>query len=212
VKKFLVFLLILALIAVGVDFAAKNFAENRAAEQVQNRLGVEAATSVSFSGWPFLLHALDGNFPEVGLSAARIEAKGIVFSHVDVTLHDVSFEMSDVLEGSAKGVRAKGGTGSATISEKTLNQVLENRGADLVVDLSEGQASAEVPGVGLKPIDVSVDGGQLVLSAEGVSTSISIELPVFIDGLTYETARITDSAVEVEFNLGRTTLQTPSVS
>jgi hypothetical protein len=153
------------------------------------------------------LHALDGSFPEVGLSAARIEERGVAFSQVELTLHDVTFKMSDLLEGRAKGLRAKGGAGSATMSEETLNQVLADRGTNLVVDLSEGQASAEVPGVGLKPIDVSVADGQLVLQAEGVPTSISIELPVFVEGLTYEEGRVTDSRIDIGVKLGPTALR-----
>lgn len=209
-KKLLVVLLVLGAIFVAVDLVVKNIAEDKAAEQLRDRLGLNATPVVSFSGWPFLLRALDGSFPEVGVSAERLEERGLVFSEIDLSLENVTFSVSDILDGKARAVRAKGGTGSASLSEGALNQVLANEGAPFEIDLSEGGASADVPGAGRQSVDVSVADGRLILQVEGAPSPVSITLPQFLDNVTYESGRVTDSSIEMEVKLGPTSLQRPT--
>lgn len=204
------FFVILAVIFVAGDFAARAFAEKKAADQLQTRLGLSSPPSVGFSGWPFLVHAFSGSFPAVHVSADRLDAKGITFSDLRLDLKDVTFSMRDILNGKARAVQAEGGTGTISISESSLNQVLGDAGAPFDVNLSAGTATADIPGVGSQSVNVSVAAGTLTLGAPGLPSPFSIALPQVLDSLTYETGRITDSAVLLQVKLGRTSLQRPA--
>jgi hypothetical protein len=210
VRKLLVFLVILAVIFVAGDYAARAFAEKKAADQLQTRLGLSSAPSVGFSGWPFLVHAFSGAFPGVHVSADRLDAKGITFSDLRLDLEDVTFSVRDILNGRARAVRARGGTGTISISESSLNQVLGRAGAPFDVNLGAGKATADIPGVGSQSVNVSVESGSLSLGASGLPSPFSIALPQVLDSLTYESGRVTDSAVVLQVKLGPTSLQRPA--
>ena len=72
VRKLLVFLVILGVLAVGVDYVARGFAQEKAEEELKARLGLSSPPSVSLEGWPFLLSAARGEFRSVELEADRM--------------------------------------------------------------------------------------------------------------------------------------------
>jgi len=69
VRKFLVTLVVLAALLVAADFGARVYAESQTAAAVQAQLGTATAPDVSIEGFPFLYHAVRGEYPQVIITA-----------------------------------------------------------------------------------------------------------------------------------------------
>jgi hypothetical protein len=72
----------------GLDFAARAYAENRVATDVQNQ-GFPGKPDVTIEGFPFLTQLLSRRFPDVLISAGS-------FSDGPVTLHSVHATLTSV--------------------------------------------------------------------------------------------------------------------
>lgn len=192
-RKLLVFLLFLGVLAFGVDFVAKGFAQERAEDELKTRLSLPTSPDVTFEGWPFLLSAARGEFRAVKLEADRMEFRALVFSDVRLDLEDVRFSIRDLALGEGEDVTTAGGTGSVTLDEQQLSRAVRRAGAPFGVDLQGGQS-------------FDVAGRALTVSAEG-APPVEIALPAILDNVTYESAEVTDEGVTIRLSLKATTLR-----
>ena len=71
VRKLLIGLVMLAALLVAADFGARAYAESRAATAVQTESRLATTPDVSIEGFPFLLHAATGEYPQVIVTASR---------------------------------------------------------------------------------------------------------------------------------------------
>jgi hypothetical protein len=207
VKKLLVFVLALAIIFVVGDLVAKRFAEQKAGDELQARLELSSTPDVSFSGWPFVVRAAKGEFGEVDIDTRSFAVKGLTFEHVHLAMNEVTFSVSDLLRGNAEAVRARGGRGSAFLSEAELNDVLEAHGAPFTLKLGDGVATAELSDGGEVEADIEVNDGALSIAPQSHTGGIEIGLPALLDNLTYRSVAIEDGSAEVTLTIGPTTLQ-----
>ena len=72
-RKFLITLIVLAVLLVAADFGARAYAESQTATAVQQELGTTAVPDVSIEGFPFLFHAVRGEYPQVIITATNID-------------------------------------------------------------------------------------------------------------------------------------------
>lgn len=88
----LLVLLVVAVLAVGADRAAKMVAQNRAAAQLQTRLGTSTRPTVDIQGFPFLTQARRRSFSSVHVVADGLHPPGqqTTVQHADLTLLDVT--------------------------------------------------------------------------------------------------------------------------
>src|SRR3954462_6461830 len=99
VRKFLVTLLVLAALLVAADFGARVYAESRTASAVQAELGMSTAPDVSIEGFPFLLHAVRGEYPEAVITASNIDNTLLPGIRAVLTLSTVTLPLRDALAG-----------------------------------------------------------------------------------------------------------------
>ncbi len=99
-KGFLVFLVLLLLVAVGVDFGAKYYAEQRVATALRQEQGLAVDPSVSIQGFPFLTQLARGRYTQVDLAAAGVDAPNSGPITVSAALRDVALPASQLLSGS----------------------------------------------------------------------------------------------------------------
>ena len=79
-RKLLITLVVLAVLLVAADFGLRAYAESRTADAVQTELGTSARPDVSIEGFPFLVNAVRGEYPQVVVTAANID-NGLLPGH-----------------------------------------------------------------------------------------------------------------------------------
>ena len=206
-KKLLIFLVVVvALFSVG-DYLARDFAEGKAADELQERLDLSSRPNVGLGGWPFVVAAFQGEFPSIEIDADRVVMERLEFLNVNLDLEDLTFSVREALRGGVSEVTAQGGTGTATLEESSVNQALRRAGAPFTVHLMETEAVATLPNGSEVNVALDVSGGALRLAPESHLPAVGIQLPGIVDNLTYRSAVVTDGEVAIRLRLGPTQLQ-----
>jgi hypothetical protein len=84
----IIVLIILAGLLVGADFAARAYAENRVASQIQQQ-GFPQRPSVTIDGFPFLTQLISRHFGEVQISSADVTEGPLLIQSIQATLNGV---------------------------------------------------------------------------------------------------------------------------
>jgi hypothetical protein len=203
-RKLLIVLVVLAAVFVVADFAARAYAESRAATALQKSFDLSKKPSVSLAGFPFLVHLSSGSFPSISLSDSDFRAKGVAVRAVDLTLHDVHFSAAAMIGGRSGTVEVNRGDGKASLTGEAVSVLLERQGAPVTISFSDGKAILS-PGAVPGDIEgtISFRRGQLVIGGQG--QSFTVPLPQIVPGITYTAAQIEGDAVVVTFEVGKRT-------
>ncbi|WP_423917756.1 DUF2993 domain-containing protein [Frigoribacterium sp. 2-23] len=174
--------LILAIIAVIADFAARAYAEDRAAKQITQSLPSTATgdVSVDIHGLSFLLQAVTGTLDDVTLTSDDLVISGVPLD-LDVDLADVPL--------------SSGGTtgpvsGTVTVGQDAVNALQAVKDTGGTVTLGAGEVTfdrtLDVPLLGSVPVKVvekpalSEDGKTLTLTPTSASvpgSALAIDQP-----------------------------------
>jgi len=174
VKAFLVFLVLLVVVAVGADFGAKYYAEQQVATALHQEQGLAVDPSVSITGFPFLTQLAAGRYTRVDVAAAGVDAPNLGPVTVSASLHDVALPASQVFSGNVGTFTVGRADTVVRVPQTTLGAQLKV--PDLQVSPgSTGPGSAQLVGTvslaGLLSqtvtvdVDLSVSGGNLVVRA-----------------------------------------------
>ncbi len=106
-RKFAVVLIVLAALLVAADFGARAYAESRAATAVQSELGTTTRPDVSIEGFPFLLHAVRGEYPEVIVTAPDVSNPVLPGIRAIADLSTVSLPLRDVISQDTSALTAQ---------------------------------------------------------------------------------------------------------
>ena len=106
-RKFLVTLVVLAVLLVAADFGLRVYSESQTATAVQTELGLTTAPDVSIEGFPFLLHAARGSYPQVIISASNVDEGLLPGTRAVVTLAEVTVPLTDALTGNTSMLQAQ---------------------------------------------------------------------------------------------------------
>jgi hypothetical protein len=213
VRKALLVLAVLVVLAVGADLAIGAVAEARLAERVQSRLGLAERPEVDLKGFPFLLHALRRRFPEVSVEVQDLRVEGLTIHRFVLLLHDVRFGSTAAIAGGGGGLSARKGQGTVEVTEASLGAFLERHDVPFRVELlgsSRARISGTVIALGVE-VEASAEGrlaltdGSLEFRPESIevgdgievpasSLAFKVELPAAVpelvyDGITIERAR-----------------------
>jgi hypothetical protein len=203
-RKLLIVLVVLAALFVVGDFAARAYAESRAATALQNSFDLSKKPSVSLAGFPFLVHLTSGSFSSISLSDTDFRAKGVAVRAVDLTLHDVRFSAAAMIGGRRGTVEVNRGDGTASLTGDAMSALLQEQSAPVTIRFSGGKAilsSGTIPG----SIEgtISFRNGHIVIGGQG--QSFAVPLPQIIPGITYTAAHVEGDAVVVTFEVGKHT-------
>ncbi len=183
-RKLLVFLLILVVLAVAGDMWLRGFAEDRASDAIGSAVPVSGRTEVEIDGFPFLLAALTGDFDAVTIRGARLETeKGVTLRHVNVRLEDAGVSVLRAAAGRPTRLDFRRGTGSARLAKSDL---------------------AELAGVSLSVLpDVApeLSGGSTLSLGDGDWSTIALPLP--LEGMAYTDAQMRGEFITLRFELPR---------
>lgn len=201
-KVLLVVLGILVAAFLVVDGLVRSFAEDKAAEEVAERLELTGNTEISIGGWPFLFRLVAGSFPSIEIRADEVSTAGVKLAELRATLLDVEVSAGDLLSGSADAVTAAGGRGSASLTSESLASVVADRYDDVSARIQGGRVLLSSPRLP-EPVAgrVRLDGNTIVIRAPGFPRRVRVELPRIVEGLAYESITLSGSRAAVSFSL-----------
>lgn len=188
-RRLLLALVVVAVVAFLGDALATNVAEARAAERVSAELG--ASVEVDLRGWPVSLRLLNRHVPEVGLEAADVPLRGsgARLSRLEATLFDVAVPWT--WTGRFDGVvEARSGRFTAELDEAAVQSLVP---LPVTITLEEGIIRGRLGTAQLDATAEVVDGAILLRPAASSLADLG-ELRVPLDGLpvgaTVESVRI----------------------
>jgi len=126
VRKFLVTLVVLAALLVAADFGARVYAESRTADAVQAQLGTATAPDVSIEGFPFIYHAVRGEYPQVILTASNIDNTLLPGIRAELTLSTVTLPLRDAMSSDPSNLAAQATSLQVLIPLTSLAAALQN--------------------------------------------------------------------------------------
>ncbi len=186
-------LAVLAVLLIGffvADTVAEKTAESRAEERIAAAVPQADGLSVDVQGALFLPQLLGGSFDRMLVTADEVRRGGVSVEDLALTFRNVSFSLGDLMSG-AGALTVTGGSGTATISERAVNQALAEEDVDAEVALAErvsltaGGRTATVENVTL------AESGKQVLFSAPPLEPLALDLPRSLASVEY-----TDVAVE----------------
>ena len=90
-RKALIWVIVILVVLVGLDFGAKAFAEAEAATQIQKQ-GFPKKPNVSIAGFPFLTQVITKNFHQVTISSSDIPEGPIKITSLNVVAQNVKLK------------------------------------------------------------------------------------------------------------------------
>ncbi len=108
VRKFVITLLVLAVVLVAADFGLRVYAEYRTGDAIGTRLKTPTRPDVAIGGFPFLLHAAQGEYPTVAVTAANFDNGALPGIRAVLDLTDVALPPGDAISGDTSRLTAQG--------------------------------------------------------------------------------------------------------
>ena len=177
-RKLLLTVVVLAVVAVGADRFSANQAESVIARQVAQEIGTRPAVSVQ--GAPFLTQFASGSYDGVDLTANDVQRAGVRLARLEVKLRELTLPPGKVFGGQVDEIPAERAEAVALISYAELTSRVASRG--LSVTPAEGgriRVTGRVEVLG-RTIDASavssarVEGDDVLIRAESYETGLDL--------------------------------------
>ncbi len=123
-RKIIITLLVIVVLAVAVDFGAAAFAEHTVAQQVRQQLMLASDPSVRINGFPFLTQAVAGHYSSIDVRASAVPVDPLRDVDVEATLYGVDAPLSEVSAGDMHSVRAARVDGRVRIKDTDLGRAI----------------------------------------------------------------------------------------
>ena len=119
-RKLVITVIVLLVLLVAADFGARAYAESRTAVAISSEVGTDITPDVSIEGFPFLWHAIQGNYPQVVISASTASADAIPGVRAVAELQTVDLPLRDALAGNTSNLTAQSANVRALIPLDSL--------------------------------------------------------------------------------------------
>jgi hypothetical protein len=207
----IIVLIVLIALLVAADFAARAFAENKAASEIQQQ-GFPKKPNVDIEGFPFLTQLAAKDFKDVQISSSNVPEGPLDIASIDATLQNVHINGAfrggtiDSLNGTAtitfaalaNAMTAEAGPlGQLAKTALTLSAAGPNEvKSTLNVVVLKGTAVWRVATTGGNGIDVQlVSAGGLPMSLLKPVSSIQVRLPTLPLGLKIQNINVSSSGL-----------------
>ncbi len=212
-RRYIVGFLIIIVILVGLDFAARVAAENVIAAKIEAK-GLQHKPSVTIAGFPFLTQAASRNFQQVNFTAVDQTDGPVTISSIEATARDVrlnSYAFSSGTIGSLSGTAlisfsSLGNTLTQEIGP--LGALLNGAGLDLTAAgqnevkatvnllVMSGSATWQVTPLSGNRLNVQLVGSSgLPSSLLGSIQDITLQIPKLPLGLVIDNVKVTAAGV-----------------
>lgn len=123
--KFVVFLVILAGLVVGADFAFAAVAEHQVSQQARKKFELRDDPAVNIHGFPFTTQALSGDYGHITVSSAGVRVRDLRELEITADLYRVRAPLNDVLEGNASAMRIGTIDGRIKVKQSDLGRIIK---------------------------------------------------------------------------------------
>jgi hypothetical protein len=172
VRRLITLLIVLAVIAVGLD-VLDNLAKDRAESTIASRIEASSPGShatVRITSFPFLGRlAVSGHVPKMQADVTDVKSGDITFASIRLTIDNLRVDRNDLFSGKVKPLSIARGRVFADVSQASVDSIVH-----LPLVLQAGHVSSE--GVSV-PVHLTVSGGSIGFAASGLP-SLSIKIPV----------------------------------
>lgn len=151
-RKFLVFVVVLAVIGVAADYLAGRAFETRTREVVRQRFDLAREPVVQVRDFPFLLSVARGRLDDVDVAATGVDAGDFTLDRLQLALQGVEFPRG-LLLGRPGTVSVRRATGQVRITEEEVNRLIASQ----------------------------LDGAAIDIGRDGVTVRLRIESPLFAE-------------------------------
>jgi hypothetical protein len=223
-RRFLIFLAILAGLAALADRGAAVVAGNATAAQIKLHEGLRDDPSVRFRGFPFVTQAIRGKFRAIDVTVRDVVREGVTIDRIDAHLEDVEVHLGQALKGRVSAVPVREGEATVRLAYGDLASFLGRKPGNIRLDVMGGKlvvrSTFGIPGAGQVEVEgtpsVKVSGTALRVTVAGMHTvtspnrltpglaaqagtrsSFTIPLGDLPFGIEIESARLTDEAFVV---------------
>lgn len=223
-RRFVIFLAVLAGLAVLADRGLAAVAGNATGSQIKVHEGLKEDADVHFRGFPFVTQAFSGKFDAVDVTARDVVRGGLTFDRIDAHLEDVEVNLSQALKGRVSAVPVGSGTATVRVTYGDLQSFLARKPGNIRLAVLGGHVAVVstfgIPGAGQVEVagtpTVRVSGDTLrvttsnvqttagtgrlsaTLSAQaGARSSFSIPMDDLPFGIKVRSAELTDDALVV---------------
>lgn len=174
-RKFFITLLVLAVLLVAADFGMRAYAESQTATAVQKELGTTTVPDVSIEGFPFLLHAVRGEYPQVIITATNIDSGLLPGIRAQLNLTQVTLPLRDALAADTSNLAAQSTTLQVLVPLSSLTAAVNQPNLTL---------SAAPDGSLAVTTTVTVAGQQIPLTGTATLTVANDTLTLAVGSLT----------------------------
>lgn len=196
--------IVLLLTAVAADVVAKEVAQNRIADQVEDSIEGVDEVDTEIGGFPFLPKLLSGRISELQLGIPRVRTRALVVSDLELNLEGLEFDPVDAFAGSGD-IRVEGGSGHAYATAAALTRALRRSGIDASLAFRGAAAEISAAGRTQRVGSVRIRDGELFF--EVPTGPFSLDIPATFDSVRYESARVEEGRLRIEIELSRKRLE-----
>lgn len=126
-KKLLIGLLVLVVLAVAADRVTQQVAANQVADRVQQAEHLSVRPDVTIHGFPFLTQAIRGRYGDVEAQVRGLQRGSVRITDVDVHLRDVELAASDALGGTVDAIPVRQAEARVLLAYADINALLVDR-------------------------------------------------------------------------------------
>lgn len=120
VRKMLMLLVVLSVLAVVADRVSVRLAERAVADQLSRTAGITGTPLVEVGGTPFLTQVFAGRYDEVRVEAKGVQRDGVRVAELDATLTGVHMSVGEALRGDVNALRVDGVRATALVAYADL--------------------------------------------------------------------------------------------
>jgi len=168
----LLVLALLALLGLVADSVIRGMAEDRVATLVQESQALPERPEVAIHGFPFLTQAVAGDFSDIEVTSALVDAgTGIGVESVVAHLRGVQVRLRSVLSGQVPEIRVRDAEVSGLVPYPTVARLVEGHVSGQVTDVRVEPAddalllSGTYGGIPLQvPLQIRLGRGRLVVA------------------------------------------------
>lgn len=172
-RKVVVVIVVLGLLAVAADRISWYVAEHRVATVVQRAEDLSRPPAVSIQGIPFLTQVAAGVYSRVDVTADEVERRDWTFTQVEATLLRVQVPLGELVHGSVQSVPVGHITAQVRVTYAELQRHVGNRvrvsyagGAVRLAATVRARSHSEQVTAEAR---LSVDGSDLVITPQSVT-------------------------------------------
>lgn len=187
-------------------FAANVYAENEAEQRIEDGVRAafkgKAAPDAEIGGGVFLLQLIRSRLDEVEIRIPRLVKAGVDVEDITLTLSDVDFELSSLLEGSGDLQIGSGG-GTGTLSADALESAFAKQNVDVGVSIEGANVTVSSRGREAPVKELMIDGRSLTLAAPPLER-LALELPPPPRGFRYESVKVVENGLSLRLSAQKT--------